>query len=296
MRYKPTAVFILLLFSCTGVFAQKDQGYQLLRMTSAFTSFPDPARANGFLDGDSVFRPVAGHYDDSSVLLVVPPHLKRSRKTTLIFWFHGWHNSIDTALVFYGLARQLAAADANAILVLPEAAKNSADSYGGKLRREGDFRGLVEDVMTELRAYGIVQADAEAAHIVLGCHSGGYSAVADILKYGAEEVDAVWMFDALYGHLPVFMDWIRAGRRHQFVHWFTNHGGGTDAMSDSLMQRLKEGHVGYLLTEEAQLTPAMVRENRILFIHSPRQHNVIINDPDDFRLLLENSSVTLGKR
>jgi hypothetical protein len=32
-----------------------------------------------------------------------------------------------------------------------------------------------------------------------------------------------------------------------------------------------------------------VLESTILFVHSPREHNVIINDPDDFQLLLENS-------
>jgi hypothetical protein len=296
MRYKSIAVIVLWLFPGVAAFAQKDQGYQILHMTSRFTSFPDTARAAGLLDGDSVILPVAGHYDDSSVLLVIPPHLKRERKIDLIFWFHGWHNSIDTTLQFYGLARQFAAANSDAVLVLPEAAKNAADSYGGKLRQKGDFRALVGDVMEELRNYGIVQPDASAGHITLGCHSGGYSAVADILANGEQPVDEVWLFDALYGHLPVFMDWIRSDRRHHFVHWFTNHGGGTDVVSDTLMQQLEGQHIDYLLTGEGLLSPAMIRENRILFIHSPREHNVIINNPDDFRLLLENSSVILSKR
>jgi len=42
------------------------------------------------------------------------------------------------------------------------------------------------------------------------------------------------------------------------------------------------------LTGEQLLSTAMIRDNRILFIHSSREHNVIINNPDDFRLLLEN--------
>lgn len=296
MSYKSIALIVMWFFPGVVVMAQKDQGYQILRMTSMFTSFPDTGRAGGFLDGDSVFRTVAGHYDDSSVLLVVPPHLKRDRKTDLIFWFHGWHNNIDTALEFYGLARQFAAANCDAVLVLPEAAKNAADSYGGKLRQKGDFRSLVGTVMDELKNYGVVPPEATAGHIVLGCHSGGYSAVADILANGQQPVDEVWLFDALYGHLPVFMDWIRSDKRHHFVHWFTNHGGGTDEMSDTLMQQLESQHIDYLLTGEGLLSPATIRDNRILFIHSPREHNVIINNPDDFKLLLENSSVILSKR
>jgi hypothetical protein len=296
MNYKRIAAVILFVFSVVVVSAQKDQGYQIFRLSSAYTSFPDTGRAVAWLDGDSVLRPVAGHYDDSSVLLVVPPHLKRDRKIDLIFWFHGWHNNIDTALQFYGLARQFAAANCDAVLVLPEAAKNSADSYGGKLRRKGDFRLLVADVMEELKQYGLVPGDAAAGHIVLGCHSGGYSAVADILANGQQSVDELLLFDALYGRVPVFLDWIREDKRHHFVHWFTNHGGGTDEVSDTLMQQLEGQHIDYLLTGEGLLNPGLVRGNRVLFVRSPREHNVIINDPDDFRLLLENSSVILSKR
>jgi hypothetical protein len=296
MNYKWIAGIVLALNPAVMALAQKDQGYQTLRMTSAFTSFPDTGRAKGWLDGDSVFRTAAGHYDDSSVLLVIPPRLKHDRKTDLIFWFHGWHNNIDTALQFYGLARQFAAANCDAVLVLPEAARNAADSYGGKLGQKGDFKALVGEVMEELKQYGIVPGDAVAGHIVLGCHSGGYSAVADILANGQMPVDEVFLFDALYGRLPVFMDWIREDKRHHFVHWYTDHGGGTDMMSDTLMQQLEVQHIDYVLTGEGLVSPGQIRANKILFVHSTREHNVIINDPDDFRLLLENSSVILSKR
>ena len=296
MNYKRIAVIILTFFPAVALLAQKDQGYQILRMTSAFTSFPDTARERPWLDGDSVLQPVAGHYDDSSVLLIIPPALKREGKTDLIFWYHGWHNNIDTAMQFYGLARQFAAAHRNAVLVLAEAAKSAADSYGGKLKQKGDFSKLVADVMGELKRYGVVTANASAGHIVLGCHSGGYSAVADILSNGQQPVDEVWLFDALYGRLPVFDGWIRADSRHHFVHWFTNHGGGTDEMSDTLMRQLLDQHIPYSLVEESGLSPVIIRANRVLFVHSPREHNVIINNPDDFQLLLQNSSVLLNKR
>jgi hypothetical protein len=296
MNYKWIGMAVMGVLCVVVVRAQKDQGYQVLRMTSAHTCFPDTGRAKGWLDGDSVFRTVAGHYDDSSVLLVVPSGLKREREVDLIFWFHGWHNNIDTALQFYGLARQFAASGREAVLVLPEAAKNAADSYSGKLRQRGDFRALVGDVVDELKRKGIVAGNAVAGHIALGCHSGGYSAVADILGNGGVPVDEVFLFDALYGRVPVFLDWIKADKRHHFVHWFTNHGGGTDEVSDTLMSQLKARRIDYLLTDEGSLTSEQIREHGVLFVHSPREHNVIINDPDDFRMLLENSSVFLTKR
>jgi hypothetical protein len=290
MKYKWIAIAVLLFSGAPGALAQKDQGYQSLRFVSSYTCFPDTGRAKGFLDGDSIFRPVAGHYDDSSVLMIVPPGLKRDRKTDLVFWFHGWHNNIDTALQFYGLARQFAASRRNAILVLAEAGRNVADSYGGKMNQKGEFGRLVGDVMEELKKYGIVPGDATPGRIILAGHSGAYGVMADILANGQTPVDEVFLFDALYGRLPIFMNWVRQDKRHHFIHWFTNHGGGTDEVSDTMMQQLESEHLDYLLTGEAILNPALIKNNRILFIHSSREHNVIINDPDDFRLLLENSS------
>ena len=139
-----------------GAGARMDTAYLSLHFSSAHNCFPDTGRAHGHLDGDSIFRPLAGHYDDSSVLLIIPRHLKADRKIDLVFWFHGWHNNIDTAVAYYGLARQFAASQRNAILVLPEAAKNAADSYGGKLQQTGMIKGLVEDVMNELKSEAIV--------------------------------------------------------------------------------------------------------------------------------------------
>jgi hypothetical protein len=295
MKYKWIAFAGLVLSGQFSATAQVDQGYQSLHFTSAHTPFPDTGRVHPHLDGDSVVLPVAGHYDDSSVLLIIPPQLKRGRKIDLVFWWHGWHNNIDTALQFYGLGRQFAAAGCDAVLVLVEAGKNAADSYGGKLQQQGMFKALVEDVMQELKKYAGVTGDAVAGHIVLAGHSGGYGVIADILANGQAPVNEVYLFDALYGRLPVFMDWLQQDKKHHFVHWYTNHGGGTDAMSDTMMLQLEDQHRDYLLTGEQLLNTAMIRDNRILFIHSSREHNVIINNPDDFRLLLENSPLLSRK-
>jgi hypothetical protein len=266
------------------------QDYEVIHFVSAHAPFPDTARDRGHLDGDSIFQPRAGHYDDSSVLMVVPRGFKAGSKVDLVFWFHGWHNNIDTALRFYGLARQFAASGVNAILVLPEAARQAADSYAGKLGQEGDFRLLVKDVVAELGKRGVVSPDADAGHVIVGGHSGGYVAIADILAKGGRPVDEVWLFDALYGHVDDFMDWIGRGLTgHCFVHWFTNKGGGTDEVSDTMMLRLRQKGIRFGFVEEGLVTPAVFGSNTVLFVHSTREHNVIINDPDDFRLLLENS-------
>src|ERR1700742_2537160 len=146
--------YLILAFSFLGMRVTA-QEYRVIHFVSPHTPFPDTARDRGHLDGDSIFQPRAGHYDDSSVLLVVPRGCKAGSRIDLVFWFHGWHNNIDTALRFYGLARQLAASGRNAVLVLPEAGRNVADSYAGKLGQDGMFASLVKDVVAELVRQGV---------------------------------------------------------------------------------------------------------------------------------------------
>jgi len=269
----------------TGLRAQ--EAYKVLHFASSHNCFPDTARDRGHLDGDGKQLPRAGHYDDSSVLLVIPKGLHAGPTVDLVVWFHGWHNNVDTALQFYGLARQFAASGRDAVLVLPEAAKNAADSYGGKMRQEGMFHLLVADILAELKRNKAVPGNAVAGRIVLAGHSGAYSVIADILEHGRQPVDEVLLFDALYGRLNTFTQWAETGDHH-FVHWFTNTGYGPDKMSDSMMLQLRRDKAPFGLSEEASVDGAVLKNNRILFVHSPREHNVIINNPDDFALLLRN--------
>jgi len=279
---------ILLLLLVSPACAQVNKDVRLLHFTSSHTSFPDSGRANGHLY-DSVLYTEVAHYNDSSVLLIIPAHFIPGRKINLVYWFHGWRNSIDTAAAFFELTKQFAASGVNAILVLAETAKNAPDSYGGKLEQPGVFKLLVNDVMNELRKKRVVPPAAVAGNIVLAGHSGAFRVIAYILQNGQLPVQEVLLFDALYSQVDKFMQWVNADEHHHFVHWFTNHGGGTDIVSDTMMQRLKDQHIDFGLTEEASVKPATIRNNRVLFVHSLREHNVIINRPDNFRLLLESS-------
>ncbi len=82
------------------------------------------------------------------------------------------------------------------------------------------------------------------------------------------------------------MDWIKADNRHRFIHLFTDHGGTLDE-SKAMVKLLDNDDINYLETEETALTPAQFRAHPIIFIHSLKEHNDIVN-PDNFRLMLEN--------
>jgi len=272
------------------VLSQTDTDAQVLRLNSEHTSFPDSARERGYIF-DSSFYSVDEHYNDNSVLLIVPGHLNSKGKIDLVFWFHGWHNNIDTALKFYEIEKQFIAAGRNAILVMAETAKNAPDSYGGKLENPGVFKELITDVMANLKEHGIVKQKSEPGNIVLAGHSGAYRIIAFILENGQVRVEEVYLFDALYGQTDKFMSWIQQDKGHHFVNWYTNNGGGTDGMSIKMMRQLGENGLPYTLIEEQSLNPTNVKTNRVLFVHSMREHNVVINRPDNLKLLLENSFV-----
>ena len=281
-------IIFLLFLSVSSAKAQDTSEFRLIHFTSSHTSFPDTGREFGIMY-DSVLYPGAEHYTDSSVLLIVPRRLEHTEKIDLIFWFHGWRNNIDTAAEFYKLTRQFIASRRNAVLVLAETARNAPDSYGGKLEQPAMFKSLVNDVMNELKKNGIASKESKPSNILIAGHSGAFRVIAYILQNGQVAVQEVFLFDALYGQVDKFLSWLNEDQSHHFIHWFTNLGGGTDEMSEIMMLQLKEQHTDFVLTEESVITKKIIKNNRILFVHSPREHNVIINDPDDFQLLLENS-------
>ncbi|HEY6955461.1 MAG TPA: hypothetical protein VI385_09460, partial [Flavisolibacter sp.] len=186
------------------------------------------------------------------------------------------------------IQKQFLASGKNAVLVLAETAKNAPDSYGGRLEQPGDFSRLVSDVLQQLKIQKLVGKKATAGRITLAGHSGAYRVIAYILSNGGMPVDNVYLFDALYSQVDKFLSWIQQNKNHHFVNWYTNHGGGTDEVSIQMMQQLVQLRVPYKLVEETAINGNDVKTNRILFVHSPREHNVIINRPDNLRVLLEN--------
>jgi len=289
----PVGIFIRfclalsLFISCKtpGHVLQPNGTMQVLRFHSSHTSFPDTARANGHLY-DNVMYDASAHYSDSSVMIVIPPSFSPGAHLNLVFWFHGWRNNIDSAEKRFQIGSQLIASNRNAILVLAETAKNAPDSYGGKLERPGGFDALVNDIMNELKTRKVIPEKANAGNITLAGHSGAYRVIAYILKNSGPKIQEVFLFDALYANVPEFMSWIKEDRKNEFVHWYTNKGGGTDEVSNDMMKQLQAQQIKFAQAEETTITAEQIKNNRVLFIHSLKEHNDIINNPDNFQFLL----------
>lgn len=281
--------FLALIFSWFFLSsqAQDENGATTFHIYSSHTSFPDSARMHGHLY-DSVMYTTAGHYMDSTVLIIAPKNLDAKKKVDLIFWFHGWRNSVDNAAAYYELTKQFIESKRNAVLVLAETAKNAPDSYGGKLEKPGDFKALVADVLQGLKDKGLVGAACTAGHILLGSHSGGYEVMAMIIKNGGMPIDEAMLFDSLYGKTEIFMDWIKADKNHRFIHLYTDVGYGPKEESERMNKLLDTAGIKYLMVEEEDLKPEMYAQHNLVYVHSLKQHNDIVNQ-ENVRWMLENT-------
>jgi hypothetical protein len=289
--YASILLVLLFIFFDFETFAQSQtiQGGKIFHFTSAYTCFPEAKRLNGYTY-DGVFYDFASHYSDSSVLLVAPDEFKQiNNAVDIVFWFHGWHNNIDTALNYYHLASQFIASEKNAILVLTEASKNAPDSYGGKLEQPDVFKNLLNDVLQNLQKNKIISSSCKAGNIILAGHSGAYRVIAYMLENGGVVVHEVDLFDALYSQTDKFMDWIKKDPANKFINFYTDSGGGTKEVSEQMMDELKKQNFSVVFTEEDNLRPPMLRSSKIIFMHTTREHNDIIFNPDNFKLFLENS-------
>jgi hypothetical protein len=273
------------IFLIATAYSQSPLRY--FRITSPHTSFPDTGRSNGHIYHNILYS-AAEHYSDSSVLIIVPSRLRVRSNISLIFWFHGWNNNIDTALIKYGIARQFTQSRLNAVLVLAETAKDAPDSYGGKLEQPGDFKELVTDVLRKLADENVIRKQCQAGHVILAGHSGAYRVMAGILQNGGVEVNEVILFDALYANTGQFMQWLTSDPHNRFIDLYTDHGGTLDE-TKSIQQQLKDMHIHEDSLEETAVTAATVRRQKILFIHSLHAHDDIIQHPDNFNLFLDNS-------
>lgn len=281
-------LLFILLIACkpTSHIDNEAGAGRVLRIHSPHTSFPDTGRVNGHMY-DGVLYDAALHYSDSSILIFVPPKLSAAKKVDLVFWFHGWRNNIDSANKYFELSRQFIASQRNAILVLAETATNAPDSYGGKLEQPGAFATLTNDIIDSLKEQKVIGQNATIGDITLAGHSGAYRVIAYILQNEGPSIHKIFLFDALYAEVDKFMNWIKADPQNTFIHWYTNKGGGTDKMSEEMMRQLQKENISFEQAEEATINAGQLKKSKVVFIHSLREHNDIINKPSNFQLLLK---------
>jgi hypothetical protein len=280
-------IALTLLFLISNVSAQKfdlkNHG-KLVRLNPANSMFPDTARMNGHVYRDSLYS-FEEHYNDSTALVYVPNHVSLEKNFDIIVYFHGWWNNVDSSLINFELAEQLVGSKRNAILILPEGPKNSADSYGGKLEQAGRFKKFIEEVLSHLPESSI--QNPESSNYTLAGHSGANRVMAFILMHGGltTNIKEVYLFDGLYSHVEKYTYWLDNfdGR---FINIYTPDG-GTKYLSENLMVSLKAWNMPFTHIPSDEFTDDDLKSNRIIIIESKLGHNEVINTQHQFKRFLQ---------
>jgi hypothetical protein len=228
-------------------------------------------------------------WKDPTTRVFVPSHFRvlEDQRVDAVVHFHGHKTTALAAMKKHQLREQLDDSRQNAILIMPQGPVNAVDSSGGKLDRAGGLARFLAEVRTSLQRPEVGKA-LGAAHLPGGArigmvcasaHSGGFGVTARCLKHGGHDISEVYLFDALYGEVAAYLEWVlerrdRSGarERHKLVSYYA--GGKPKTNSLALIESLRARGVGVLHEErEGQLSRAELTRARAVFIRTAIDHS-----------------------
>ena len=254
---------------------------------------------------NGMFPAPGSRYRDATTIVFVPGHFRvlDDQRVDTVVHFHGHRTTAADAMIKHQLREQVDDSRQNAILVMPQGPVRRSDSSGGKLDKPGGFAAFLGEVRAALQSPKVAEAlgpsripgAARIGMVCLSAHSGGFGVTARCIKHGGFEVGEVYLFDALYGEVAAYADWIgerrdRSGReRHKLVCYYT--GGKVRGNSMTLMRELRRQGIEALHEErEGQLTRAQITKARAVFIRA-RDHMRVTYKSNALRDCLYASSL-----
>lgn len=227
-------------------------------------------------------------YDDPTTIVFVPNHYRVLDDAAIdaVVHFHGHRTTAADAMREHRLREQLVDSKQNAILIMPQGPVNASDSSGGKLEKAGAFNDFLREVRLALQSKKATQALGKAfvpskarfGTVCVSAHSGGYRVAAKVCEHGGFDVREVYLFDALYGEVEAFRDWIAARKkdtssksRHKLISYYAK--GRVLENNEKLMAELDDAGIKYALeTKEGELSRAEITKARVVFIKTSLSH------------------------
>lgn len=255
----------------------------------------------------SMFPAPGARWRDPTTLVFVPAHYRvlDDQRVDTVVHFHGHNTTAADAMKKHHLREQLVDSRQNAILVLPQGPVRAVDSSGGKLDRPGGFARFLGELRGALQRSEVGKALGEAripggariGTVCVSAHSGGFGVTARCLKHGGFDVNEVYLFDALYGEVPTYLEWVLARRsqsgareRHKLISYYG--GGKPRSNSLALIESLEQAGVPVLHEEkEGQLSRAEITKGRAVFIRTAIDHSRLTYQSNALRDCLHASSL-----
>jgi len=278
MRLMALPLMILMISSlsmCKSAEWTPVAGGQLTIQASRYSPFPHPKRAEGHNYNDSLYSFVE-HYNDSSVAIFVPDLFKKTETVDLVFYFHGWGNSIHKSLEKFDLLQQFSNSKSNAVFVFPQGPRDAPDSFGGRLEEKDVFKDLVMDVLTFLKDEKRIDT-VVPGRIILAGHSGAYRVISFILNRGGltENISEVYLFNVLYAQVENYTYWLeKYGGKLINI---TTPNGGTASNSADLVNDLNDWGVLNQRIDGNMVTVDDLKASRITTMFTSLGHSEVIN-------------------
>lgn len=155
-------------------------------------------------------------YSDKRTLLHVGSGFRGSSRSVMVVFFHGNKATLSGEVVArQRIVAQFDASGIDGVLVAPQLAVNALDSSGGRFWEQGFFASYLNEAAQKLAQLGV---NAGGLPVVVTAYSGGYNpAIFALLNGGAaSRVRGVILFDALFGELPRYTQWIAANSNRAF--------------------------------------------------------------------------------
>jgi len=209
-------------------------------------------------------------YNDSRVLLHIPKGFEINRPAVAVLYFHGHRANLERDVRDRQLIpAQISASKINAVLIAPQFAVNASDSSAGHFWEPGACGKFYREAAKQLAAlYGDSSSEEIFAKmpIVVVAYSGGYVPAAQCLQHGSfqAEVRGVILFDALYGELDKFANWITANRSGFFLSAYTNY---TKSSNVALQHILAERNISSLNSFDRN-----PRRGDVMFVSADAEH------------------------
>lgn len=260
MNIKFLSIALALLFAnCFITFSQK-LGSNKIVFYSTNAMFPDG------------IKPLNDNrYNDNSSLILVPKSFKKNQPFQLFFWFHGWGNNINQTLESFKLEEELVASGINAILILPEAAKNANDSYAGKWEKPNNFNLYFNELKAFLTTKNIINETQPHSLIIAG-HSGAANVLTRVMQHANHHIKGVLLFDALSYESSLIASFIEKSSSTKLIHLYSPKPNYTNN-SNNLAKELTKRKIGFLQKTDIQFSDSDVKQSRILLLSSQLHHN-----------------------
>ncbi len=235
MWYSGLILFIFLLFQLLPAEWHTEDYGKWAVVRFEHTPFPDTSIS---LSG----------FNSSTVFIFIPDGYQPYSEIDLIVDHHGHGAIIDpeneeksSYPELHRQAYQLYESRKNAILIMPQAARDRASSSAGRFSRYGMFAAFIGEVCAFLRNERIVSDEAKLGQIHLNSFSGGYLITAMDISANPPElishIKSVHLWDSFYGQQDIFYNWVLKQKGY-FFNTFTPEG-GTRVLSEQMRDSLR---------------------------------------------------------